>query len=191
MRFIALLTLILLGSFTGTALAADAVSAADPSVYDTTKAIFDAVMHGQWWAAAALGVVLACAAARKYMPAAWKEGTKGDIIGTATAFLIAFAGAISTWALAQPAGAAMSVGVMLTALKIGAAAIGGYTAIHKVVTWLAAWDALPPWAMPLLKMLAMLVGSNAIAKAEAAGQKAVAENPPSGMAGSDKIVEVE
>ena len=97
MRFAALLVLIFLGAFTGTALAADAVAASDPSLSEVTKAIFDAVMHSQWWAVAAYGVVLACIGARKFMPASWKTGTKGDIIGTATVFVLAFAGAIGTW----------------------------------------------------------------------------------------------
>ena len=184
MRLLGLI-FIFLGFFTGTALAADA---ADPSAYDAAKAIFDAVMHSQWWAAAALSVVLACALARKYMPASWKDGVKGDILGTSMAFVMAFAGAIATWAIAP--GAVMSAGVLFTALKIGAAAIGGYTIVHKVVGWLAAWGKLPPWLMPILKLLATLVGSNAVAKAEAAGEAAVAADPAKGMAGDDKIVEV-
>ncbi len=189
MKFAALIILVFLGTFTGTALAASAVSASDPSLTDATKAVFDAVMHGQWWAAAALGVILACAAARKYMPAAWKTGTKGDIIGTTMAFVMSFAGAIATWALAP--GAVMSIGVIATAGKIGLAAVGGYTIMHKVASWLVAWGKLPPWATSVLSMLTMLVGSNAVAKAEAAGAEAVAANPPKGIAGDNVIVEVE
>ena len=189
MRFTALLILIFLGAFTGTALAADAVSASDPSLTDVMKSIFDAVMHGQWWAAASLGVILACAAARKYMPAAWKTGTKGDIVGTAMAFLMAFAGAIATWAMAP--GAAMSIGVILTAGKIGIAAVGGYTLVHKVASWLVAWGKLPAWAVSALKLATMIVGSNAVKKAEAAGDAAVIAEPPKGVAGDEKIIEVE
>lgn len=193
MRFFALLILVTLFGFTGTALAAEAANAAvDPSVFDGAKAVFDAVMHGQWWAAAALSVVLLMAAARKYMPASWKEGTKGDIVGVASTFLMAFAGAVATWAVAQPAGAALTGAVALTALKIGFAAIGGYTIVHKLAGWLSAWGALPAWAGPILKLLAMVVGSNAvIKKAETAGDKAVEAKPPSGMAGDRKIVEIE
>lgn len=188
MRFLALTILAFLLTFTGTALAADAV-ATGPSMTEASKAIFDAVMHGQWWAAAALGVVLACAAARKYLPAKWTDGAKGDIIGTATAFVMAFAGAIAT-VMATP-GAAMTAGVALTALKIGVAAVGGYNIVHKLVGWLVAWGKLPAWALPIVKLTASLVGSKAIAKAEALGDKAVAKAPPKGMAGGDKIMEIE
>ena len=188
MRQIALTILILLAAFTGTAVAAEA-AATDPSATELAKSIFDAVMHGQWWAAAAFGVVLACAAARKYMPAAWKTGTKGDIIGVATAFLMAFAGAAAA-TLAAP-GAAMTWAVALMALKVGAAAIGGFTVLHKALGWLVSWGKLPPWAMMILSVLAAIVGSSALKKAEAAGDAAVAAEPPKGMAGDDKIVEVE
>ncbi len=186
MRFTALLILVFLGAFTGTALAADA---ADPSLPDAARAVFDAVVHGQWWAAAAAAVVLACAAARKYMPATWKTGTKGDVIGVTTTFTMAFAGAVLAWAMAP--GAVMTAAVCLTALKIAFAAVGGYTLIHKVAAWLVAWDALPPWALSAVRLLAMMVGSNAVKKAEAAGAAAVEAKPPTGMTGDSKIVEIE
>ena len=191
MRFTAFLILVILAAFTGTALAAEAVTVADPSIFDAGKAVFDAVVKGQWWAAAACAVVFLMAVARKYMPASWKTGIKGDMIGVGSTFMMAFAGAVATWAIAQPAGAAMSAAVVLTALKVGAVAIGGYTAIHKVAGWLAAWGKLPPWALVIIRALAAVVGSNAIAKAEAAGAKAVAAEPPKGMSGGDKIIEIE
>lgn len=185
MRFIALLTLIFFGAFTGTALAANA----DPSVTDAARSVFDAVMHGQWWAAAALAVVLLCAAIRKYMPASWKDGTKGDIVGTALAFVLAFSMAVATVMVAP--GAAMSAGVALTALKIGVAAIGGYNVLHKIATWLVAWGKLPSWAMPIIGLLTTLIGSNAISKAEALGNKAVVAKPATGLPGDEKVTEVE
>lgn len=190
MRFLALCVLIMLGAFTGTALADTAISSAsDPSFNDVTKAIFDAVMHSQWWAVAAYAVILASIGARKYMPEAWKTGAKGDVVGMATTFLIAGAGAVATAAITP--GAAMTLAVLATAAKIGVAAIGGYTIIHKVAGWLAQAGWLPTWAVPIVKLLAALVGSNAVSKAEAAGQKAVEAKPATGMAGDDKIIEVE
>ncbi len=189
MRSIALLILICLGAFTGTALAQGAVAASDPSLSETAKAIFDAVMHSQWWVAASYGVILAMIGARKFMPTSWKEGVKGDVIGTAVVFVLALAGSVAT-VMAAP-GAAMTWAVALTALKVGALAIGGYTIVHKVVGWLAAWDKVPAWAMSALKLVAMMVGSNAIKKAEAAGTVAVANNPPTGLAGDSSVQEVE
>ncbi len=189
MRFTALLILILLGAFTGTALAADAAAAYDPSLSETAKAILDAVMNSQWWVAASYAVILGVVAARKFMPSGWKTGVKGDVVGTALVFVLALAGSVATVMMAP--GAVMTTGVALTAMKIGAAAIGGYTIVHKIVGWLAAWGKLPAPAMMALRFVAMMMGSNAVAKAEAAGDKAVATKPPTGMTGDDKIVEIE
>ncbi len=65
-----------------------------------------------------------------------------------------------------------------------------YTLVHKLAGWLAGWDKLPSWATSILKMVAMLVGSDAVAKAQAAGDAAVAADPATGMAGDDKVIEV-
>lgn len=188
-RSFAALVLICLAGFTGTALAANAVSATDPSLSEAAKAIFDAVMHGNWWVAASYGVILAMIGVRKIMPEGWTVGTKGDIIGTACAFALAFAGSVATVMTAP--GAAMSAAVLLTALKIGVAAIGGYTIIHRAIGWLANWSAVPAWAISALKLIAMLIGSNAVKKAEAAGDAAVKDNPPTGMTGDNTIKEIE
>lgn len=187
MKFLASLVLLVLAAFTGTALAASA--ATDPTMSDLVKQVFDAVVHGQWWIAASAGVVLAVALGRKYMPDSWKAGVKGDIIGTATAFAVAFAGAIAT-TFAAP-GAVMSFAVALTALKVGAAAIGGFTIINNVVKWLAAWGKLPAWAMTILNVVAMVIGSSAVKKAEAAGDAAVAATPGAGMSAGGAPREVE
>lgn len=189
MRSIALCILIFLGAFTGTAVAAGVESASDPSLSEAAKAIFDAVMHSNWWAAAAYGVILAMVGARKIMPDSWKDGVRGDVIGTVCAFMLAFAGSVAA-VMAAP-GASMTTAVMLTALKVGVAAIGGYTIIHKALGWLATWSIMPAWAMSVLKLIGMLVGSNAIKKAEAAGQAAVDANPPTGMTGGASVHEVE
>ena len=186
-RYISTLILIVLGAFTGTAVAASA--AADPTASELAKSIFDAVMHGQWWAALAAGVIMACALARKYMPDSWKTGTRGDIIGVSTVFLMSFAGAIATWAIAP--GAVMSLAVISTAFKVAAAAIGGWTILHKVAGWLVAWGKLPAWATSILSLITMLIGSDAVTKAESAGDAAVVATPAPGMAAGGTPTEVE
>jgi hypothetical protein len=183
---LAILATIALMFFSAAAFASDAVAPADASGVELAKMIFDAVMHSQWWAAAALGVIGLCGIARKYLPASWKEGTKGDIVGTALAFVLAFAGAIFTWAVAP--GAVFTTGVLATAAKVGLGAIGGYTILHKVLGWLAGWKALPAWLTPILALVAKLIGSDAVAqqveaKATAAGDAAVAAKPSQGVAG--------
>ncbi len=71
--------------------------------------------------------------------------------------------------------------MIATATKIGAAAIGGFTALHKLIGWLMTWDKLPGWLKSILGVIAMVIGSSAVTKAEAAGDAAVAANPAPGM----------
>lgn len=192
MRTAAISILLLLAAFTGTSFAAQAAVTSDPSLVDLAKPVFDAIMHGQPLLAGALGIVLICGVARRYMPASWKTGVKGDIIGTALAFGMAFFGAVAS-ALTLPGGA-LSFAIFVGAFKVGALAIGGYTVIHKIAGWLEESEWLAkraPWVRALLKMTSGLFGSDAIKKAEKAGDDAVAAQPPTGMAGGEDIVEVE
>lgn len=178
-----------LGTFTATAFAADAVTPVNGSLMDYAKPIFDAVMHGQLWLGASLAVVLLCAAARKYMPAKWTEGTRGDITGVGLAFLMAFASALAA-ALATP-GAAVSLALMATAGKVGLGAIGGWTILHKVLGWLADWKAMPSWLRALLALVGSVIGSDAITKAQAAGDAAVKASPATGLADGAVVKEIE
>jgi len=183
---------IVLAAFTGTAVAASV--ATDPSTGDIFKQIFDAVVHGQWWVAASAGVLGACALERRYAPDSWKTGARGEIIGLAAAFTAAFAGAVGTTLMAP--GAHMSSTVALAAVKIGVAAVGGYTILSRVLAALASWSKTPAWAKPIMNLIATIIGSKTaaaekIANAEAAGNAAVAASPPRGMAASGEIREVE
>ena len=179
-----ILILLTLFGFTGMAFAAGGPPTDDGSWLELARPVFDAVVHGQWWLAASAGVVLACALARKYMPASWKTGVKGDLIGTGLAFVMAFFGAIATWAAAP--GATMSGAVFMTAFKVGAVAIGGYTILHKFATAFAGtkWfkEHAPAWLVMFVTYGLKLIGSNAIEKAEAAGQAAVEAKPSTGAA---------
>lgn len=187
MYTIASIILLVLFAFTGTALAADV--AADPNTSEVLRQIFDAVVHGQWWIAACAAVVGLCGLARKYMPEAWKAGTKGDMVGVATAFAISVAGAVGT-TLAAP-GAVMSLAVLGAAAKIGVFAIGGWNVLHKVIGWLMGWSKLPAWAKTILGLVASIIGSSAVKKAEEASAAAVAANPAPGMNAGGKPREVE
>jgi hypothetical protein len=189
LRTIALAILIFLGLFTATAVAAEAMTPQGGTLLDNAQPVLDAIMHGQWWLAASLMVIIACALVKKYMPAAWMEGVKGDMIGTAMVFMVAAAGAVST-ALVAP-GATISTELLLAAGKVGLGAIGGYTLLHKVLGWLAGWAAMPVWLRTTLQLLGSLVGSDAIATAKAAGDAAVAAAPAStGLAGDVTVREV-
>ena len=185
-RILSMLTLvgIALLSFTGTSYAA-AEAIPDGSLLELARPIFDAVMHGQWWLGAALAVVFLCAMVRKYLPDAWGgKFIRGDVGGVFLAFAMSYGGAVSTVLMA---GAAMSGMVAMTALKVALAAVGGYTALHKLASALVAmrWfqEKAPAWLKLLVAMVLGMIGSNAIAKAEAAGKAAAEANPPTGANG--------
>lgn len=170
--------------FTATAWAAGTVSPDDGSLLDLIKPVYEAIMHGNLWLAAALAVVLLTAATRRYLPDAWGgKYARGDVGGMLTAFLLSFAGAVAT-TMAAP-GAVMSGMVMLAALKIGGFAVGGFVALHKLATAFVAssWfqTKAPAWLRTVLGTLLALIGSSAIAKAEAAGNKAVDNTPAGGI----------
>lgn len=172
--------------FTATAIAAGAVAPDDGSLLDLAKPVYDAVVNGNYWLAAAVGVVFLTAATRKYLPDAYGgKFARGQWGGRATAFIYAFAGALAT-TFAAP-GAAMSMAVLLTAFKVGTAAIGGWMVLHGLAKWLTTtkfWnEKMPAPVKMVVGFILGLMGSNAIKKAEAAGQKAVDENPPQGGAG--------
>jgi hypothetical protein len=194
-RFIATCILLLLFAFTGSAFAAQAFdpSSADPALLDTLRSVIDAAVHGQPLLAGALAVVLLCGVARRYMPAKWKEGIKGDIVGTALVFLMSFAGALAT-VFAVPE-AKWSAAVMLGAAKVGWIAIGGYTVIHVIAKWIeqTKWyqEHAPDWLKTVLSLATGIFGSDALKKAKEAGDAAVAAEPPKGMKGNDAIEEVE
>lgn len=170
-------------SFTGASMAAGVASPEDGSLLDYAKPLFDAVMHGQYWAGASLAVVFLCALARKYMPDPWKHGLRGDITGAATAFGISAFGALATGLLALGTNS-LTLGLALTALKVGFFAIGGYTVLHKAAQALTAtkwWSTKAPGWLKLLVAFALrLFGSDAASaqkEAEAAGDAAVRDNP--------------
>lgn len=178
--------LLFLFGFTTTALAADAATGGgDGSLLDLARPVFDAVMHGQWWLGAALGVVFLCALARKYLPERYKTGIRGDVTGIGLAFAMSFAGALAT-GLAAIGTNALSGALAFTAFKVAIVAAGGYSILHKLATALThtAWFQLkaPAWLKTALAFIMMIIGSNAVAKAEAAGDAAVKANPAPGAA---------
>lgn len=188
LRTISISILLFLGVFTATAFAAGTVPT-DGSLSDYAQIALNAIAHGQWWAVGSLVVVMLCAAAKKYLPEKYQTGTLGDIVGTGIAFLFGAAVALASTALTP--GFVMTLGTLGLAAKVGIGAIGIYNVLHKVLGWLGEWNALPSWLKPILNILGGLVGSDALAKAKAAGDAAVEAKPATGLAGDATVKEVE
>lgn len=175
---------LMLVCFLGTAFAAGAVTPDDGSLLDLAKPVLEAVKGGQYWLAASLTLVFACAVARRY-------GMKrfpflgSDAGGAALVLLGSFGGATAT---SLAAGALPSLAMAWTALQIGIMAAGGFSLVKKLIAdpimgskWYA--DKCPAWLKPLIS-IAMWAFTKPAAdvakKAEAAGDAAVKANPAPG-----------
>ncbi len=171
----------LLFGFTATSVAATAV-APDGDLLGLLKPIYDAVMSGNKWAAAALALVAVVALLRKYVAPRWAF-LMGDAGGSLLALLASFGGASATALLA---GAGMSWALLWMSVKVALTAAGGYTLIKRLIVGplMPLINKLPAWArIPLQAALWMFGNPNAIKEAEAAGAAAVAANPSAGTNG--------
>lgn len=178
------LALFALLGFAGTASAANAAAPEDGNILDLAKPVFEAVMHGQGWLAAALALILCTALARRYLPKLNRfKWVASDAGTTLTAFLMSLGGGFAT---AFAAGAGPSLAVAKTAFGVALGAAGGYQALkHLVAPVLRALrDKLPAWARPGLDMvLWMFDRPSRNEAAAAAGEAAVKANPAPGVAG--------
>lgn len=177
------LGVVLLG-FTVSAHAAGAVSPDDGNLLDLARPVFDEVMKGHYIAATALALILAVALVKRYAPGSIGKFVHSDMGGSLTTMLMAMAGAVAT---ATVGGAAFSWGILTTALTVGIAAMGGYTAIKRLVIEpllrpLAA--KAPAWAQPIFSLVLWIFDrrfqDDPVKTAEAAGNAAVAASPSTG-----------
>ncbi len=169
-------------SFVGVALAGNAVPE-DGSLLDLARPVYEAIMGGQWWLAAMFGLIFATTAAKRYAPGKLKGYINGDIGQPVTVLVLSFAGAASTALLAAGPGAVLTMGLAWAALKIAVAATGGYQMLKQLLAPLIQKLAAkaPSWMQPIFSVLLWVFSKpSAIAKAEKAGDDAVAANPPTG-----------
>lgn len=198
-KIYALAILAFLFSFTGVAIAADAATPSDGSLLDLLKPLYDAFSGGHYAVGACATVVLVVAVLRRYSDffgakfAAFMHSDRG---GTLAALFMAMFMSMGA-ALAAP-GAHLSWGLMWTTFLVGVGAAGGYAVLKNVLVepMLKPLQAkLPAWAQPILSLVLWVfehgpgAGAQEIAKAQQAGDAAVAAKPAPGVAGVVKITE--
>ncbi len=187
-----LLFLVAYFSFVGVAIASNAVVPEDGSMIDYLKPIYDAFTSGAYWPAAMFLVIFIVTALNRYASKIPVVGAKVDAFldgqygKPLTVVLLSFAGAVIA-ALASP-GAVMSGAVAWAALKVAATAVGGYELLKQllvpIIQKLGA--KAPAWMKPVFDLILWAFSKkSAVAKAEEAGAKAVAENPAPGAPKSD------
>lgn len=180
-------------SFSAAAHAAGAVAPPSGSLLDLAKPVFSAIMAGHYIACAALALILAMAALRRYAPRAPKIGTSltkflnSDAGNAISTLVVSFAGAVATGTAAGVHWGGLSTHLLWTSLLVGVTAVGGYEVLLHLLAGPVLSKIEKRW--PILKpILSLLLGvfnkSNAaqIAKSEATGQAAVAANPAPGTA---------
>lgn len=171
----------------GFMVSANAATAAvdDGSLLDLARPIFDQVMAGHYVAGAAFALILAVALLKRYAP----EGRIGNFVhsdpgGALTTLLMAFGGALSTATLG---GAPWSLGMLWMSLGVGFVAMGGYTAIKRLIIEPLLRPLMakaPAWLQPAFALVLWIFDkpSTAVKSAEAAGTVAVAAKPGTGLA---------
>ncbi len=172
--------------FSATAMAAGEVTPTDGSLLDYAKPVYEAVMHGQWWLAASLALVLSVAMFRKYAPGKAREWAHTDVGGAVLVLLMSFGGAVATALAAGGVGAAMSVSLAWMAFKVALGAAGGYSLAKKLLVPLLRKLAAvaPSWAKPVFSMILWVFDKpTTTEQAEAAGEAAVVANPGTGASG--------
>lgn len=186
--FICSLCVLMYLSFVGTASAAGAIASDDSSLLDMIRPAYDAIMAGHYVAAAALALVLAMAAFKRYAPGRAGEFAHTDAGGALCTLVMAFGGGLAMATASGQGWSGLSSAVLLTSLKVAATAAGGYTLLKKLVVeplLASAWykDRAPAWLKTVLAvaMFAFVRKDNgATAKAEAAGAQATKDKPAEG-----------
>jgi len=194
-KIVSFAILALLGVFTATAFAANAVSPDDQSWLELLKPVYEAFMRGEKLYAGMLALVAAVALTKRYAPEKWgiAKFVHSDPGGALLTLVASFGGAMAT---AISAGSLPGWAMAKTAMLIAVGAAGGYSIIKKLLVepFLRPWAAkAPAWLrIPLNAVLWIFDRPMPVAKAEAAGQAAVDANPAGGVeAVTGKAREVE
>lgn len=175
---------VLLAGFIVSAHAAAAASPDNGNLLDLARPIFDEVMKGHYIASAALALGFSMALLKRYAPGKFGVFVHSDTGGSLVTLVMAMSGALAT---ATMGGATWHWGMLSTALMVGVVAMGGYTAIKRLiidplVRPLAA--KLPPWAQPVLSLVLWMFDrrfqADPAKEAAAAGDAAVAADPGAG-----------
>lgn len=175
---VSVLALVMLAAFAGTALAASAFAPSDGTWLDALKPVFDAVVGGNYFAAAALALVAAVALISKFGKVRFPWLASGPA-KAALVLVGSFGGALGTAALG---GASFSVALLWTAVKVAIAASGGYSLLKEILGAVA--PHLPKWMQPIVSLVRSLFDRpDPAVQVTEVGEAAVVAKPSTGIAG--------
>jgi hypothetical protein len=159
-------------SFAGTSLA---LAQSNEELADLARPILDAVLGGDYAAAAAAGLVLVVALVRRFGGRWWPVVASKSV----APLLVALGSFFAAIANSLGAGEAFSASVAFASFKIAIYAGGGYSMLKPLVQLLA--RVAPAWARPLLASVSWIFDSKSRAqRVREAGEAAVKDKPASG-----------
>lgn len=179
-------------AFTATAFAQGAV-APDDGAMGLVRMLWTALTGKQWWLGGALSVVLGVAMFKKYAPAGRARDFANSNAGAALLVLLGSFGGALVASLSGASAVPMSAGLAWQALQVAVGAAGGYSILKPFADMLlnSKWyaDKAPAWLKAVVGMVSWIFTKTsspgvAITRAEAAGDAAVAKNPPAGADGA-------
>lgn len=171
---------VFLTTFIGSAFAAEATVDPNANSLDIAKAIYDAFTGHHYAYAGALGLILGIALVKRYLGPK-VPALHSDAGGTAMALGGAFATAL---AAGLAGGGPITLDLLKSSLLVGVGAAGGYAVLKKLVVEpllkpLAA--KAPAWMQPVFSLVFWIFDKpDPTETATAAGNAAVAANPPAG-----------
>lgn len=187
--FIVFMSLLLIG-FVGTAFAASAIAPDDQSsLLDFIRPAYDAIMAGHYMAGAALALVFALAAFKRYAPGKLHDFAVSDAGGALCALGISFFGAVATATMAGEGWGGLSVDVAIMSGKVAFMAAGGYVLIKKLIVvplmesnWYQ--TKAPGWLKSVITIVLWAFMSKSIEeKTDEVGAEALKDNPSAGANG--------
>lgn len=182
---------LLLLCFKGTSFAAGEVAGEDGSLPDLLRPIWDAATGGHWWLSASLALVAAVTLFKKYAPGklgAWAHTNAGASV---LVLVGSFGGALATGLLTSGTDA-ISMALVMPALKVAFGAAGGYALVKNLVVdplvkseWYQ--NKAPTWLKGAMGIVTWMFSKSSVAKdAVKAGDAAVLDKP---AAGADGVVD--
>lgn len=193
MRVFALAVLVFLFCFTASAIAsAGVVPTDDSTIQEMLRAVVDAFQSGHKLYAGMIALSVTVLLVKKLAPK-WKaldQKVHTDVGGATLTLVGSFAAAMATNMAAGNYEPSWPMARAAIYIAIGAA--GGYTLIKKLIVepiLRPLSKKAPAWARPIFAMVFYIFDKKTpVEEAEAAGEKAVAEKPATGM-GDVKEVE--
>ncbi len=164
----------------------------EQSLSEMMKVAYDAIVGGHYVAGVAFTLIVCVALLKRYSPGRLGRFVNGDAGGVLAAFVVSCAGAVATATIAFKGWEGLTLALLYGSAKVAVFAAGGFVMFKRLIVepLLASdWynERAPAWLKMALRGLLWIFtkrndGDAVVKDAEAAGARAVADNPSGGVA---------